>query len=250
MKVYLNEITGTADSIVSMLFSKRSWTREEELHIRALVDKFFTSKGRFIESSHTNCDDIADIDKDYAELCKLMNTTMKWGHKHITLLRFIDFSFTVEGLHRAGQDDWDSHAQRFNNRIVRSSTRLAAFKGDEMSEFYEGKILTMDQVLGKLGCKIPNKINKNGITFVRATNGYIREDMIDDNDAKRGLYMECIPSNFIFRVNLTEWAHVYKMRNEHSHSNPEVKKLCEDICYLLEEANPWLTRELFQNIEN
>ena len=250
MQVYLNEITGTADCIVSMLFSKRTWTREKELHIRDLVDKLFSSKGFYIEASHTKCDELKDIDEMYEDLSKHMKTTMKWGCKHITLLRFMDFSFTVEGMHRAGQDDWDAHAQRFNNRIIRSSTRLATFDGDEMSEFYEGKILTMDQVLEKLGCTIPDKINKNNVTFVRATNGYIREDLVDDKDVKRGLYMECIPSNFIFKVNLTEWAHVYKMRNNLSHANPEVKKLCEDICDILGKANPWLTRQLFQEIEN
>lgn len=48
-----------------------------------------------------------------------MERLTKWGWKHITMLRFIDFSITVEGLHRAGPDDWDAHAARFNNRIIR-----------------------------------------------------------------------------------------------------------------------------------
>ena len=34
MKTYLNQISGIDDAIVSMFMSKRSWTREKELHIR------------------------------------------------------------------------------------------------------------------------------------------------------------------------------------------------------------------------
>ena len=70
------------------------------------------------------------------------------------MLRFIDISVTVEGLHRAGQDDWDSHAARFNNRIIRSSTRLASF-GYEMSEWYQDKIIPTDAALDLLGIEAP-----------------------------------------------------------------------------------------------
>ncbi len=53
--------------------------------------------------------------------------------------RFLDFSFTVYNLHRAGQDDLDSHAKRMENRIIRSSTRLADFAAGEMSDYYKGQ---------------------------------------------------------------------------------------------------------------
>ena len=51
------------------------------------------------------------------------------------MLDFVTISVTVEGIHRAGQDDWDAHAKRFDNRIIRSSTRLADFSEGEMSDY-------------------------------------------------------------------------------------------------------------------
>ena len=62
--------------------------------------------------------------------------------------------------------------------------------------------------------------------------------------------MESIPSSFIFKVNLAEWAHIYKERGEHGTANPEVKELAELIQQSLERANPWFTREFILSIEN
>ena len=46
MKVYVNEITGIADAIVSMFMSKRSWTREMEMEIRQVCERVLTRQGR------------------------------------------------------------------------------------------------------------------------------------------------------------------------------------------------------------
>ena len=72
------------------------------------------------------------------------------GRKHITVLRYIDISIMTEGLHRAGQDDIDAHARRFDNRIIRSSTRLAEFSDGEMSDY----IPTDDEIANSLS-KLP-----------------------------------------------------------------------------------------------
>lgn len=248
MKWYLNEIQGTADAITTMYFSKRSWTREREEHIRDLCYKVLDRRG-FVDKNQA-MKAVASEYPEYDEFVDMMNKLMKWVPIHITMGRFMDFSITVEGVHRAGQDDWDAHACRYNNRIIRTSTRLATFEADEMSEWYKDKIIPMDLALRLMSKDLPNAIEKDGITYVRATNGYIREDMKDDKDVKRGLYMECIPSNFIFKVNLSEFAHVYKQRNKDSHANPEVKILCEGIADALYKANQWITRELLMKIEN
>ena len=165
------------------------------------------------------------------------------------MLRFVDISVTVEGLHRAGQDDWDSHAARFNNRIIRSSTRLASF-GYEMSEWYEGKIIPTDAALDFLGIEAPEVIEKDGERYVKGINGYIKEEFQNNPDVKRGLYMLSIPSNFIFKVNLTEWAHVFKERNSKGSANPEVKICCEAIADQISEFQPKFDRELFEKIKN
>ena len=240
MKVYVNEITGIPDAFVSMFMSKRSWTRELECEIRDICKRVLDDKGALKQVCS---------EEDLEKFNTWMNALLKWGWKHITMLRFIDFSITVEGLHRAGQDDWDAHACRFNNRIIRSSTRLANF-GNEISEWYEDKIIPTDLALNNLGITLPNEINVNGETYVKAINGYVRKDMENNSDVKRGLYMLSIPSNFIFKVNLTEWAHVYKERNAKGAANPEVKICCESIAEQLESFHKQFNSELFMKIQN
>ncbi len=246
MKVYLNEITGIADALVSMFMSKRTWTREYEVEIRRVCESVLHRNGKL-----KNDDELRllaeqdDIDKFNAWLESLV----KWGWTHITMLRFIDMSITVEGLHRAGQDDWDAHANRFNNRIIRSSTRLASFDY-EISEWYQDKIVPTDIALAHLGIKLPDAIDKDGVSFVKTINGYVREDLKDDKDSKRGLYMLSIPSNFIFKVNLTEWGHVYKERNISGRANPEVKICCESIADEIESFHRQFNREFFMKIKN
>lgn len=259
MKVYLNSITGIDDAIVSMYMSKRTWTRELELKIRDAYYKFTHRNGSLIK--HIKQEDI----DEYEWFKKQMKICFKWGRKHITMLRFADISFTVEGLHRAGQDDWDSHAQRFNNRIIRSSTRLAAYESGEMSDWYKDKIMPTDIALVALGINTPEKIYKSGDilttnvndvikatyqTYTRTVNGYILEDMKDDKDVKRGLYMLSIPSNFLCKVNITELAHCIKERDKNGTANPEVKLFVEDLLSQITEWYDFIDRDLFYSIDN
>lgn len=239
MKVYFNGIDGLDDAIAAMYFSKRTWTAELDDEIRDVVRNNTYMRGRCVSQ------DVMDSD-----FKRWMNKLCKWGKRHITLLKFIDISVVVEGLHRAGQDDWDSHAKRFDNRIIRSSTRLADFQSGEKSDYYKDKIFTTDEVCEFLNISLPTEITHNDLEYVKAVNGYILKDLKDNRDVKRGLYMESIPSSFIFKVNLAEWAHIYKERGEHGTANPEVKALAEAIQQALERANPWFTREFILSIEN
>lgn len=247
MQVYLNEITGVADAITTMFMSKRTWTREKEERIRKVCHAMLDDDGFYM------LDDLQEeiFREMIKEFDEYMSKLVKWGAKHITMLRYIDISCTVEGLHRAGQDDWDAHAMRFNNRIIRSSTRLATFSGNEMSDFYKGKIIPMDMAISNNPSlfEVPDHIIVDGEKFIRATNGYIREDLKDNKDVMRGLYMECIPSNFIFKCNITELAHVFKERNKDSGANPEVKELCEKLISSITERMPWFTREMFEKVK-
>ena len=245
MKVYLNNITGIDDAIVSMYMSKRTWTRELEEDIRHAVFACTTRQGRIVKDNfgerHERIKN-AFIDE--------LNKLVKWGKRHMTMLRFVDLSVTVEGMHRAGQDDVDSHAQRFDNRIIRSSTRLAKFETGEMSEYYQGKIIPTDVALAALGIVTPDKIDYEDQTYVKTVNGYVLEGMENSKDVLRGLYMLSIPSNFIFKCQLTEWAHVYKERNKDGTANQEVKDFCEAVCDQLEAAVPQFNRELLKAIPN
>lgn len=243
MEVYLNSIHGIDDAMVSMLMSKRSWSRDKEMDIRALCERV-TDRNGF--PTWTAADS-----KDVAKFNDQLDILVKWGKKHTTLLRFVDISVTVKGLHRAGQDDWDSHAKRFDNRIIRNSTRIKGVNfGYEMSDYYRDKILPTDLALKELGMNITDNITIAGKKYIKTVNGYILEEYKDVEDVKRGLYMLSIPSDFIFKVNLTEWAHVYKQRNVNSSANPEVKKLCELIASKLYIEYDQFNRDLWMEIEN
>lgn len=226
MKVYINKITGLDDALVSLLMSKRSWTREKEETIRDDIGDSLGRDGMVIAPT--------------AEFRNWMNKLIKYGldpeYGHTTLLRYIDISITVDGLHRAGQDDWDAHVARMDNRIVRASTRLGTFAEGEISDYYKGKILFPHEVT-----ELPQEIEKNGTKYVKVPFGYVQKGLEKDKDVVRGLYPESIPSSFIFKVQYPELCHILQMRDSvEGHANPEVQELANEIERQLKEWNPWL----------
>ena len=246
MKVYLNRVDGIDDAIISMFLSKRTLTRELEQKVRKEVNTY--SKQEYVNDAVLG----GFVDSEPSPVLKdWLDKLFKWGVKHYTMLRFIDLSFTVYGLHRAGQDDMDAHAMRMNNRIIRSSTRLADFSDGETSEYYADKIVPTDVALAYLGIVTPEEIEYNGETYVRAVNGYIKKGMENNKDVKRGLYMLSIPSNFIFRIQLTEFAHIYKERNQNSGAAPEVKTAVESMmAQTMKATRGYVTPELLMSIRN
>lgn len=238
MKVYLNEISGMADALVSMYLSKRTWTPELDRQVRN-------------DWEMANHFSNIDFDTDArGRTLKRINSFCKYAWKHTTMLDFVTISATVEGIHRAGQDDWDAHACRFNNRIIRSSTRLADFKEGEMSDFYKGKIIPTDVALKDVfNIVLPDEIEKDGKEYVKSVNGYVLKGMENNRDVKRGLYMESIPSCFIFKVNMAQWAHVYRLRNKNGTANPEVKELAETLQDMVEKEMPWFDRDFLAKVQ-
>ena len=237
MKVYLNEINGLWAAIDAMYFSKRTWTREAEIELKSM---YKCNYDWFGFKRHDNFD---------PEFEKLMNNLFKWSTSHITLAKFLDFTFTVEGLHRGAQDDFDSHAKRLDNRIVRSSTRLSKF-GNEKSEWYQGKILTTDEALEMMDIPKPAEIMVDGVNYVACTNGYVREDLKDDKDVLRGLYMLSIPSNFIFKCNGTEFAHIINERDADSHAAPELRLMVEECKRLIVNEIPQYNTDWCRKVKN
>lgn len=238
MKVYLNEITGMADGIVTLYLSKRTWTPELDKEIRADWTLF---------SRHYDGDE--ELER-WKRTEKRIETFCKYACKHTAMLDFVTISATVEGIHRAGQDDWDAHACRFNNRIIRASTRLADFAEGEMSDFYKGKIFPTDIALKEFfNTYLPETVKKNEQEYIKVPNGYVLKGMEDDRDVKRGLYMESIPSNFIFKCNMAQWAHVYRLRNKNGTANPEVKQLAEMLQDEIEKQMPWFDRKFLAKVQ-
>ena len=241
MNVTVNSITGFEDAFVAMYMSKRTWTPELDEDIRSTCDAVLDRNGRIVNEC-----DVESLEK----FNKWLEMLLRMGRKHITVLRYIDISIMTEGLHRAGQDDVDAHARRFENKIIRSSTRLAEFKDGEMSDYYKDKIITTDFALKILGIDIPNVIQYEGNTYIKSTNGYVKEEYKDNKDVKRGLYMLSIPSNFVSKINLCEWGHVYKERNENGGANPEVKQWAEEVMKQITNMHNQITKDYVLTIEN
>lgn len=217
------KISGIDDAIIAMLYSKKSITPDKSREIRELVARVTDSNG-FMRSDVSTEDEIAFIE--------YLNKVMKYGiqFEHETLLSFIDITVQIWGLHRAGQDDWDAHAYRFHNRIVRSSTRLAKFTGAEKSSYYEGKVLTTEEVIATCGSDIQQTVERDGAEFTRVDGiGYVRTDLLGEQDVIRGLYRLEIPSNNITKINFRELRHVYYMRNSTTHAHAEVQFAVEQV---------------------
>lgn len=229
MEVYLNSITGIDDAMVSLFMSKQHWTRGKEEFIRDVVRSSLDHKGKLIHAR-----------EEYTEL---LEKVCKYGKQHTELLRYIKLSVTVNGLHRAGQDDWDSHVRRMD-AMVRASTRLSDFT-TEVSDFYKGKIIPFADA----GVELPDTIIHDEHAYVRYANGYIREDMKKDKDVKRGLYLLSIPSSFIYKIGLPDHSHMYKLRNENGTANPEVKQCMEMLSDQIEDFQPMFTRKFMESIK-
>ena len=242
MNIKVNSITGFEDAFVAMYISKRSWTPELDKEIRDV------------------CYDVLDKNGNIKWTCNKANLgrfnnwlamLLRMGRKHITVLRYIDISIMTEGLHRAGQDDVDAHARRFDNRIIRSSTRLATYNDDEMSDYYKDKVLTDSKVIkAVLGIDMPEEIEYEGFKYIKSPNGYVKEEYKNNKDVKRGLYMLSIPSNFISKINLCEWGHVFKERNQNGGANPEVKQWAEEVMRQITTMHEQITRDYVLTIEN
>ena len=250
MKVYLTEMHSIRDAIRTMYMSKRTWSLEIENNIKEAVDHCTDRYGRPI--------DLPEDDSLKIKFDDMVRKLFKWGQMHITMLRFLDVSVVVEGLHRGATDDLDAHAKRLENRIIRSSTRLADYSTAEVSEWYNDKIIPTDVALAVLGIKTPDEIEYDGKTYVRAENGYIVKGMENDKDVKRGLYMLSLPMNFTFKINITELAHVYIERGKskkngglaHGTAAPELQIAIEDLINQINAWYPMITRELLLAVEN
>lgn len=260
MKATITEMHSIKDAIRTLYMSKRSWNQSIDDTVDAALGYFADKSGRinwhWINDAVGHADTHHDrVTQSGVKIKDMIDKLFKWGQKHTTMLRFLDASVVVEGLHRGATDDFDAHAKRLENRIIRSSTRLADYTTEEMSDWYNGKIIPTDTALSIVGMELPDEINYNGIEYVRSTNGYIVKGMEDNRDVKRGLYMLSLPMTFTFKVNIVELAHIYRERGTkaggaNGTAAPELQEMMEQLMDQLEEWYPQLTREYLLGIRN
>lgn len=244
MKFTLMEVRGLADACLALKMSRRSYTQEYENKLRDAIRFCTYEKTGFFYKEAT----MAKENGDYVWLVNELNKVAKWGAGvgmdtyidagHETILRFIDFSIHVEGLHRGAMDDFDAHAMRMNNRIVRSSTRgNGAYNANEMSDWYKDKIVTAGYIDSANG-SAADTITIDGKVYVNVGDGYIRKDLAQNGDAQRGLYRLSIPMDCICKINLHDMRHIYMRRNKYTHASPELAYGIEMLADQIEEALP------------
>lgn len=155
---------------------------------------------------------------------KNLKSAINCGKKHTTLLRFVDFTFVVDGLHRGAQDDFDSHAKRLESRIVRMTTRTVNNeKINDISDFYKGKIMTFTDLVSMFN--LPEATTFNDKTFVRTPFGYVNEEYKDDRDVLRGNVPLAVSSMFTVKVNITEFCHIVRERAPGTTAAPELQEM-------------------------
>lgn len=241
MTAKVKSITGFYEAFVSMFMSKRTWTSELDKEIERVCQSVLDKDGGILPDANED---------DLNKFNKWLGMLLRMGKRHITVLRYLDITIMTEGLHRAGQDDIDSHARRFENRIIRNSTRLATYEDGEMSDYYKNKVLTDGQACKILGIELPTELNYNGKLYVKSTNGYVLKEYENSKDVKRGLYMLGIPSNFISKINLCEWGHVFRERCNDGGANLEVKEWAEQVMEQITNFHSQITRDYVLSIQN
>ena len=262
MNVYLESITGWDEALISLYMTRGNWTPELSEQIHKECNFMFTRNG-LLNVSPDDAEYLSVGEKalydSFMNRCKML---FNFGARHTTMMRFLDFAFVIDGLHRGAQDDWDAHAKRYDNRIIRLSTRVTSMKklkneGHDiiMSDYYKDKVLTLGEAANILGIEFPDEFEYNGKTYVRSINGYVDKNE-QTPDVKRGLYPLGLSSTFVFKCNLCEYPHVRSLRIrktegllESGHAHPEIWDLVDMIDKELIENIPYLTEEWLNSVK-
>ena len=216
MKITYCKISGWDGAMRSFFMTNKKYDKQIEERLQK-VEKYLILREYGIINDNVDCEDLIWYDK-------IKKNVIEVGKKHTTLLRFIDITFVVDGLHRGAQDDFDSHAKRLESRIVRMSTRVRNNeKLNEVSNFYKGKIITFDDLTKQFD--LPEEFVKDDKKFVRTPFGYVQDEYKDDRDVLRGNVPLAVSSMFTVKVNLTELCHIVRERAPGSAAAPELQEM-------------------------
>lgn len=277
MKFKLYKVSGYEEAINSLRMSKGkfySWEKAQE--VQQLVYVLTNQHGFLVDEweyadklkaaqlydafngfKNKNPKITGDYETDVNEFKRLLGLTFNNAmgeFKHHTLMKYIDISFFTVGLHRGAQDDLDSHAIGFNNRITRFSTRLAEIDENKLSEWYQDKIVPFDVVLEQIEDRqdrtiLPDNLllgTKDGQqVFTRTPFGYVLEKYAQvpaknglAKDVQRGGMLIGMASNALWKTDLFNLRYIYKMRSKLTKTHPELKEGMEQLADQIEKCVP------------
>ena len=178
---------------------------------------------------------------------------------HSTIGRFLDISCVVDGLHRGATDDFDAHAKRLESRIVRRSTRTTSPNDIELSDWYKGKVIPFGDLDGKtvsevksiteseeVTINLPDIIIYDNRVYRKSRFGYVADEFKDNYDVLRGLTPLGMSNLFTFKCNVTEWAHITRLRRSGTHAAPELQQMIDKINTKLREIEPKLNDDFLR----
>ena len=178
---------------------------------------------------------------------------------HSTIGRFLDISCVVDGLHRGATDDFDAHAKRLESRIVRRSTRTTSPDDIGLSDWYKGKVIPFGDLDGKtvsevksiteseeVTINLPDTIIYDNRVYRKSRFGYVADEFKDNYDVLRGLTPLGMSNLFTFKCNVTEWAHITRLRRSGTHAAPELQQMIDKINTKLREIEPKLNDDFLR----
>lgn len=247
MEIPYLRLSGWDSAIRALYMSHSSYSPDLEkklLNAEAFENKLISerNKNAVLEPGAYFDLDASKVPEDWLWYRDQKRKVVKYGSKHITLLRFVDVSFVVTGLHRGAQDDFDSHAARFDNRIVRASSRTKDNEErTEVSDYYKGKILTFQDLIDIF--KLPEDVFSNGTVYKRTALGYVAADEADNPDVRRGHCTLAFSSMFTCKCNITQWCHVLREREINGYAHPELKDMVEKVTEMIYYEESSFTRD-------
>lgn len=174
---------------------------------------------------------------------------------HSTVGRFLDISCVVDGLHRGATDDFDAHAKRLDSRIVRRSTRTTSPDDIVLSDYYKGKVIPFGDLTGEVfdvdanksvKIELPDNIKIADDIYHKSRFGYVHDGYENNYDVLRGLTPLGMSNLFIFKCNITEWAHITRLRRPGTHAAPELQQMIEMINAEIEKKEPLLNDDFWR----
>lgn len=262
MKFYLYKVSGYEEAIMAIRMSKgKYYSWEKAQHVQDLVYAV-TNKQGFLatpEQYEANLRSLGwkenhpkvtgNYEQDVKEFKRLLGMVMNHGmgeFDHHTLIKYIDVSFFTDGLHRGGQDDLDSHAIAFNNRITRFSTRLAEIEEPKVSEWYQDKIIPFNDAFKLIGnVNLPEEIIVDGEVFKYTPFGYILKKFVDmspKNGLRKDVFRGLIPLGYpgcgLWKCDLFNLRYIYFRRSKLTKANPELREGMEQLADQIEEKVP------------
>lgn len=239
-KFYSWEKAQEIQQLVWLVTNAQGFLNSQEHYQQNLESAMWVERERTQRNSKVTGNYTEDV-AEFKRLLGLTKDNAMGEFTHHTLMKYIDVSFFTEGLHRGAQDDLDSHAIAFNNRITRFSTRLAEIGSIELSEWYKGKVIPYDKEI----CGIEPFIKVGEDMYVATPFGYVLEKYAQvpakngrDRDVQRGLMPIGMASNALWKIDLFNLRYVYHMRSKLTKTHPELKLVLENLADQIEQHVP------------